>query len=93
MRAVGKQSVQRIERDRRRALPGGDLDQPPQIGEVADPPIAARAQGIKLRRQRPVPSPVALKRAQRFSRPRSRWRAVTARDSAATRASTACAPV
>ena len=41
------------------------VDQPRQIGEIAVPPIAARAQRVKLYRQSPEPTAVALKGALR----------------------------
>jgi hypothetical protein len=61
--ALGKQRVQRIETDGGDAARRGDLNQMLEIGEIAVPPVAARAQRIELHGQRPQPPSVALEGA------------------------------
>ncbi len=55
VRSGGKQCVQRIGADEVGACGGRDADGVAQVGEVADAPVAMRAQRVKLQRQSPDP--------------------------------------
>ena len=70
LRVFGKQRMQRVEPDAGGAMRGGARDEMAEIGEIADPPVAARAQGVELRRQQPQPTAVALPAAHRGLRDR-----------------------
>ena len=52
-RVVRKQSVQRIDADNAGAVATAGPDDSGQIAEVADPPVAGRAQTVELERQTP----------------------------------------
>src|SRR5205823_1303947 len=45
---VREKGMQRAEADERRSLPRGDLDQAPQVAEIADAPVVRRTQRIEL---------------------------------------------
>ena len=57
--------MQRVEPDAGGAVRGGARDEMAEIGEIADAPVAARAQGVELRRQQPQPAAIALPAAHR----------------------------
>ena len=52
-RPMGEQRVERIEADGGAAERSGELGQSREIGEIADAPVARRAQTVKLRRDAP----------------------------------------
>ena len=61
---VGKHRVQRVEADDIGPAIGGQLDQPAQVTEIADAPVAARAQQIELRGNAPQPPSLGDRRRQ-----------------------------
>ena len=63
---IREQRMQRIEADAGRAAVRRNRHQPPEIAEIAVPPIAGRAYRIKLDGQRPIPPSVTLEGTQRL---------------------------
>ena len=51
--------MQRIEADAVGAETGGEFDQPFEIGEIADSPVARRADAVELDRQQPAAVEIA----------------------------------
>ena len=66
--ALDEQRVQRVQPDTSRAACCRKRDHAREIAEIAVPPVSARAKHVKLNRQKPVPPPIPLECAERFTR-------------------------
>ena len=56
---IGEQGVQGIDADDAGACLGGEIEQRLEVSEVADAPVALRAQAVELHRRTPDPSALA----------------------------------
>ena len=62
---IVKQRVQRIQADAGASEPRCETEQMLQVGEIADPPVALRAQAVELHREHPDPVELTLKGCRR----------------------------